>query len=194
MGLSYALQQQFCGESGMSCVICARLYATYEKCSRHIQWAMPRHVGCRSGKPSYLLKRQRHSIPQRPASLHRDGSVTINHRRAPDGTVDGARSRPLPCRSMTGNCICWPRWPMNRAMRNQYRRRRASGALKMALVGSLPRKAVKIITRARRSAIARTKGRFITTYQWWIGACNELVTENRARYQNAGAQILRRTR
>ena len=43
-------------------------------------------------------------------------------------------------------------------------------------MGALSRKG-KIITRAQVSD-RPNKGAIYMTYQWWIGACNELVTEN----------------
>ncbi|SPX12774.1 formate dehydrogenase-H subunit alpha [Escherichia coli] len=52
----------------------------------------------------------------------------------------------------------------------------------------------KIITRAQVSD-RPNKGAIYMTYQWWIGACNELVTENLSPItENAGIQILRRAR
>ncbi len=57
---------------------------------------------------------------------------------------------------------------MNPRMRNDWDRRQTAG------VGQLP--ARKVIS-APTSAIASI-GAVYMTYQWWVGACNELTKDN----------------
>ncbi|XPE60969.1 molybdopterin dinucleotide binding domain-containing protein [Shigella flexneri] len=70
----------------------------------------------------------------------------------------------------------WRRWLMNLATTNQYRDAKRLGIEDEALVWVHSRKG-KIITRAQVSDCPN-KGAIYITYQWWIGAGNQLVTEN----------------
>lgn len=81
------------------------------------------------------------------------------------------------CRSMTGNCAALA------ALADEpgYAQINTADAARLgiedeALVWVHSRKG-KIITRAQVSD-RPNKGAIYMTYQWWIGACNELVTEN----------------
>jgi formate dehydrogenase major subunit len=81
------------------------------------------------------------------------------------------------CRSMTGNCAALA------ALADEpgYAQINTADAAKLgieneALVWVHSRKG-KIITRAQVSDRPNV-GAVYMTYQWWIGACNELVTEN----------------
>ena len=80
------------------------------------------------------------------------------------------------CRSMTGNCARWRRWRMNRVTRRSTPPMPNGSVLKMKRWWVNSRKG-RIITRAQVSD-RPNKGAVYMTYQWWIGACNELVTEN----------------
>ncbi|MNS49269.1 Formate dehydrogenase H [compost metagenome] len=81
------------------------------------------------------------------------------------------------CRSMTGNCAALA------ALADEpgYAQLNTADAARLgiedeALVWVNSRKG-RIITRAQVSD-RPNKGAVYMTYQWWIGACNELVTEN----------------
>lgn len=81
------------------------------------------------------------------------------------------------CRSMTGNCAALA------ALADEpgYAQINSADAKRLgiedeALVWVVSRKG-KVITRAQVSG-RPNKGAVYMTYQWWIGACNELVTEN----------------
>ena len=81
------------------------------------------------------------------------------------------------CRSMTGNCSALS----TLADEPGYAQINTADAARLgivdeALVWVNSRKG-RIITRAKVSE-RPNKGAIYMTYQWWIGACNELVTEN----------------
>ncbi|MEW5120782.1 molybdopterin oxidoreductase family protein, partial [Klebsiella aerogenes] len=81
------------------------------------------------------------------------------------------------CRSMTGNCAALTRL----ADEPGYAQINTADAERLgieddALVWVNSRKG-RIITRAQVSD-RPNKGAVYMTYQWWIGACNELVSEN----------------
>jgi formate dehydrogenase major subunit len=81
------------------------------------------------------------------------------------------------CRSMTGNCSALS----TLADEPGYAQINTADAARLgiideALVWVSSRKG-RIITRAKVSE-RPNKGAIYMTYQWWIGACNELVTEN----------------
>ncbi|MBO9158205.1 MAG: molybdopterin-dependent oxidoreductase, partial [Escherichia coli] len=81
------------------------------------------------------------------------------------------------CRSMTGNCAALAALadePGYAQINTEDAKR--LGIEDEALVWVHSRKG-KIITRAQVSD-RPNKGAIYMTYQWWIGACNELVTEN----------------
>ena len=81
------------------------------------------------------------------------------------------------CRSMTGNCAALAALadePGYAQINTEDAKR--LGIEDEALVWVHSRKG-KIITRAQVSD-RPNKGEIYMTYQWWIGACNELVTEN----------------
>nr|MCX3323463.1 formate dehydrogenase subunit alpha [Bacillus paranthracis] len=81
------------------------------------------------------------------------------------------------CRSMTGNCAALAALadePGYAQINTEDAKR--LGIEDEALVWVHSRKG-KIITRAQVSD-RPYKGASYMTYQWWIGACNELVTEN----------------
>ena len=81
------------------------------------------------------------------------------------------------CRSMTGNCSALS----TLADEPGYAQINTADAARLgiadeSLVWVNSRKG-RIITRAKVSE-RPNKGAIYMTYQWWIGACNELVTEN----------------
>eukprot|EP01083_Nonionella_stella_P060608 158207_1 len=81
------------------------------------------------------------------------------------------------CRSMTGNCAALAALadePGYAQINTEDAKR--LGIEDEAVVWVHSRKG-KIITRAQVSD-RPNKGAIYMTYQWWIGACNELVTEN----------------
>ena len=81
------------------------------------------------------------------------------------------------CRSMTGNCSALS----TLADEPGYAQINTADAARLGIVDEalvwVSSRNGRIITRAKVSE-RPNKGAIYMTYQWWIGACNELVTEN----------------
>ncbi|SUH05724.1 formate dehydrogenase H [Salmonella enterica subsp. enterica] len=180
-GLSDALQQHP-RRSGMSCVICARISTAplTRKWAElgYIQWPC-RDTSDADQGTSYLFK-EKFDTPNGLAQFFTCDWVAPIDKLTEEYPMVLSTVREVghySCRSMTGNCAALA------ALADEpgYAQINTADAARLgiedeALVWVHSRKG-KIITRAQVSD-RPNKGAIYMTYQWWIGACNELVTEN----------------
>lgn len=154
--------------------------ATYEKMGElgYIQWP------CRDESPadtgtSYLFK-ERFSTPNGRAQFFTCDWVAPIDKLSEDFPMVLSTVREVghySCRSMTGNCAALS----TLADEPGYAQVNTDDAARLGIVNEaliwVSSRKGRVMTRAQVSD-RPNKGAIYMTYQWWIGACNELVAEN----------------
>ncbi len=180
--MGYPMHYNNTRRSGMSCVICARI-STVRLTRKWANWASFSGLAAILQMPirGLLICLKRSLIPRTGlAQFFTCDWVAPIDKLTDEYPMVLSTVREVghySCRSMTGNCAALAALadePGYAQINTEDAKR--LGIEDEALVWVHSRKG-KIITRAQVSD-RPNKGAIYMTYQWWIGACNELVTEN----------------
>lgn len=179
--MGYPMHYNNTRRSGMSCVICARI-STVRLTKKWANWASFSGLAAILQMPirGLLICLKKFDTPNGLAQFFTCDWVAPIDKLTDEYPMVLSTVREVghySCRSMTGNCAALAALadePGYAQINTEDAKR--LGIEDEALVWVHSRKG-KIITRAQVSD-RPNKGAIYMTYQWWIGACNELVTEN----------------